>query len=248
MVSLGAHLRFWSYSSSAADQYASRKRRLRRSARGSNANGDRFSGTGRGALEDYITNEKVELEREKEKNRREANRLASRFGIGLLGPGASEAELLEYARMLSEETFAQDEERRRSGSEDVSGGSLDGRSSETVTPEGSTTGPPSPALAAERGVDSDVAEAIRLSLEVNSVPGKRGQSCGIPFKYVQGRRSPSSSPPRETLASKVDNDLDFALQLSLAEEQSRKAAEAEAEMFPELSEAQPKGNGKRRAS
>ncbi|KAI9872945.1 MAG: hypothetical protein M1830_001038, partial [Pleopsidium flavum] len=76
MVSLGTHLRYWSYSSTAADQYKSSKRRLRRSQRGSNNSGERFSGTGRGALKDYIANEKYELEKEKENRQKDADRLA----------------------------------------------------------------------------------------------------------------------------------------------------------------------------
>ena len=60
MVSLGTHLRYWSYSSTSADAYKSTKRRQlnRRSERGSNgaANDQKFSHTGRGALKDYISN------------------------------------------------------------------------------------------------------------------------------------------------------------------------------------------------
>ena len=183
VVSLGTHLRYWSYSSSAADPHSSRKRRLRRSDRGGNGIGEKVTGTGRGTLSDYITNETVELQREKETRQREANRLASRFGIGLLGHGASEEDVLEYARMLSQETFAQDEERRRSESDEISSQSLDGRDDE--------------ANLDERGVADDMdvatAEAIRLSLEEVSLAEGDAKS-GIPFKYVRGRQSPSSSP------------------------------------------------------
>ncbi|KAL8685634.1 MAG: hypothetical protein Q9218_007638, partial [Villophora microphyllina] len=94
MVSLGTHLRYWSYSSSAADQYKSSKRRLRRSERGSNQAADRFTGTGRGALKDYIANEKAELEQEKKRKRKEEERLKGRFGLDLLGPGATEDEVI----------------------------------------------------------------------------------------------------------------------------------------------------------
>ena len=93
-VSLGNQIRFWSYSSSAADQFKSSKRRLRRSERGSNNGGDRFSGTGRANLKDYIANEKFELEREQEERRRREERLAGRFGVDLLN---NEEEALAYA-------------------------------------------------------------------------------------------------------------------------------------------------------
>lgn len=264
MVSLGTQLRYWSYSASAADQYASRKRRLRRSERGSNSHGDRFSGTGRGALQEYIVNETVEHEEEKKSRREEMNYLAGRFGVGLLGRGESEEEILAYARMLSEETFAEDE-RRRSESDN----SVSGCSSETVTPEGSVVvgGISSPLLAPrkEEDMDDDLARAIRLSLleaggDDRQLPHETdGRGLGdISVKYVKSKRSTSSSPPRVATSSKAmgasDTDLDFALQLSLAEQRSRSEIEREdEEAFPSLrksSSTSPKGKGKgtRRAS
>ncbi|KAH0547673.1 hypothetical protein FGG08_000162 [Glutinoglossum americanum] len=269
MVSLGTHLRYWSYSSSAADQYTSRKRRLRRGERGINSSGERFSGTGRGALADYIENEKLELAREKEYRRKEKERLAGRFGVGLLG---SEEEILAYARMLSEETFRADEERKRNDAEGLSdekAGSSDGEvwSSETVTPEGSAAGwssvpgrrSPAPA-STEDETDPDIAEAIRLSLLPNK-PGQGGSSSSgptppnnapldaFPIKYV-AQRSPSSSPPRGFQAAAIkrasDLDLEHALRLSLAE------GVEQVEEFPALGKGgeggSPGGKGKRRVS
>ena len=230
MVSLGSHLRYWSYSSQAVDQYKGNKRRLRRSERGSNQGGDRFSGTGRGALKDYIANEKLELEREKRNKHEEEKRLAGRFGVDLLGPGASEDEILAYATMLSEEAARSDELRRKSAS--------DGESSETITEE-AVASPVSPATQDE--TDDDMAEAIRLSLQENSnaspyAIGNAGAS-EIAVKYAKVKRnkaSPSGSPsrssglsvsPKESIVSNVPatelDDLEFALQLSQAEEESR---------------------------
>jgi F-box-like len=273
VVSLGAHLRYWSYSSSAADQYTRRKRRLRRSERGSN-NSDRFSGTGRGALAEYIENEKLELVREKEYRKKERERLAGRFGVGLLD---SEEEVLAYARMLSEETFRADEERKRSeveGQNDEIAGSSDGDvwSSETATPEGSAVGwssalgassPVAAATSTQTEMDLDMAEAIRLSLlnepshgsssdNALAFPPKNTSLDTFPIRYVT-RRSPSSSPSRGTKAAVVavagagDLDLEHALRLSLMES-------GEKEEFPVLGKdgnpagAGEKGKGKRRVS
>ena len=228
MVSLGSHLRYWSYSSQAADQYKGNKRRLRRSERGSNQGGDKFSGTGRGGLKDYIANEKLELEREKRIKRKEEERLSGRYGVDLLGPGATEDEILAYATMLSEEAAQSDELRRKSASDDSS--------SETTTEEAVA----SPlASSPQDELDSDLAEAIRLSLEDSN--GYRATSLGhgdasastFSVKYAK-KRSPSSSPPRRgtptpsprtrgksnTAIAELD-DLEFALQLSQAEEESR---------------------------
>ena len=229
MVSLGSHLRYWSYSSQAADQYKGNKRRLRRSERGSNQGGDPFSGTGRGALKDYIATEKLELEREKRNKREVEKRLAGRFGTDLLGPGASEDEIMAYAAMLSEEAAQNDELKRKSASD---GG--DGESSDTITEEAMA----SPiSLAAQDDIDDDMAEAIRLSLQESSnmssyAMSSRGAS-EIPVKYAKVKRNKASlpgSPPRFSAfsaSSNVDNvpnvvtaeleDLEFALQLSQAE-------------------------------
>ena len=242
MVSLGSHLRYWSHSSQAADQYKSSKRRLRRSERGNNR-GDRFVSTGRGALQDYIANEKLELEHEKASRRKEQARLAGRFGTDLLGPGATDDEIMAYATMLSEEAASEDQTRRESSS----------ASSETATKPGS-----SPVMVAptDEEEDDDLAAALRLSLEEGasspySVSGSV-QEASFPVRYMKSRRSPSRSPPIPAGSStKAEaDDLDFALQLSLAEEQS--LAEASSEEYPPLrrgdSNSTGSGKGKRRSS
>ena len=228
MVTLGSHLRYWSYSSTAADQYRGGKRRLRRSERGSNQSGDRFSGTGRGALKEYIANEKSELEREKRNRRKEEERMAGRFGIDLLGPGASEDEILAYATMLSEEAAQSDEARRKSASE----GST---SSETIMEE-AVVSPLSSATQPDDDYDDIVAETIRLSL-ADQQPTSLATvgSPDIQIRYAKKKRSPGPSPTLGMAASSRsgaglhaptssavhDDELEFAMQLSLAEEKSR---------------------------
>lgn len=232
MVSLGSHLRYWSYSSLAADRYKGNKRRLRRSERGSNQGGDRFSGTGRGALKEYIANEKFELEREKSNKRKEKERLAGRFGVDLLGPGASESEILAYATMLSEEAARSDELRRKSTS--------DASSSDTITEEAVAS--PESSDQGDDNADDEMAEAIRLSLQENSHYGAAYSevlatgSPSFPIKYAKKKSLPSSSPrtpaatasnskrlPSDTdgIPSGAAGDLEYVLQLSLAEEESR---------------------------
>ena len=222
MVSIGTHLRYWSYSSSAADQYKSNKRRLRRSARGSNQNSDHFSGTGRGALKEYIANEQAELDADKKKRRKEEQRLAGRFGVDLLGPGATEDDILAYATLLSEEAAANDEIRRKSTSDSESVATI---VEEKSVAEFATSAALQPD---DEEDDENIKEAIRLSLQ-----GTTGSYAHVtvdqdysPFsiRYTKSKRSPSASPPTKTShksAAKVD-DLEFALRLSLAEEQSRR--------------------------
>lgn len=218
-VSLGNQIRYWSYSSSAADQYKSSKRRLRRAERGSNGGGERVSAAGRVNLKDYIANEKHELERDKHERRRQADRLAGRFGVDLLD---DEDEALAYAALLSQESL-EAEEKRRQESEKSSA-----FSSTTITPE--------PSLAADHDIDADIAEAIRLSLQESSILDSPTAGFDIPIKYAKGYGSPAKAKGKvnaESSNEKELSDLEFALQLSLAEEQSRK--EAELDDFPALS-------------
>jgi hypothetical protein len=279
MVSLGTHLRYWAYSSSGADQYQSKKRRVRRSIdRGSHGGPDRFTNTGRGALMDYIATEQEELKHEKARRSREEARLQARFGVGL--GGLSEDEALKYAEMISAEAFQKEEELRSSDAGYVADGGDSSAAqsgwstSQTVTPEGSVQGksfssPPT----TDDHFDQDLEEAIRLSLMDGVDSGGRSpreKSSGaydIPIKYKtkKGRRSASSSPSTSQASksraqmkasgasSKNDvaaDDLDFALQLSLAEERSRmerNVAEEAEDQFPIL-EAPVVGKGKGRAN
>ena len=255
MVSLGTHLRYWSYSSSAADQYKSGKRKLRRrSERGSNAaaNEQRFTHTGRGVLKDYVANEKQELEREKVARRKEYERMSGRFGTDLLGPGASEEDMLAYATMLSEESYTSDEVKRRG-----SGGSnnaLSSASTDTVHDGGvslveeAATSPLSVPADDNHILDPDAAEAIRLSLMDHQHTHSPSSTAEVPVHYSKKALSPprassdasgSSSHHRSpTTIVEEDDDLDFALQLSLAEEQSRQDADLsdleKKEEFPTL--------------
>lgn len=255
IVSLGTHLRYWAYSSSAADQYKSNKRRLRRSVRGNNGSpeGQRFSSSGRGALRDHIADEKSEMERRKVADERERRLLSGRFGIDLLGPDATEEELLAYAQMLSEESYTSDERKRRESS----------TSSSTVGPNDSSFPPrdfsssSSPSLdTVDEELDPDIAEALRLSLlDNNAGPFDTSAFDSIPIKYATGSKENENLPssPKHAAAGSSNqqemDDLEFALQLSLAEEQSREEAITSGhEDFPVLStpSSSSKGKGKGR--
>lgn len=203
MVSLGSHLRYWSYSSATADPYKGGKRRLRRSQRGSNQSSDRFSGTGRGALKEYIANEKLELDREKKQKRKEDERLAGRFGLDLLGPGASEEELLAYATLLSQESAQSDELQRKKSTS----------SSETITEE--TEAEVSSIHTTEEEVDDELAEAIRLSLQHPSA-NPEANSSDFRIQYAR-QKTPASPPPGEV---DIEDDLEFAINLSVATHES----------------------------
>ncbi|KAH8697880.1 F-box and WD domain protein [Talaromyces proteolyticus] len=269
VMSLGTHVRYWSYSSSAADEYKSNKRRLRRSHRGSLASGDgqRFTSTGRGALKDFIEDEQQEMKLQVVEDRKQRERLSNRFGTDILGPGATEEELMAYAQMLSEESWNSDVVKRRESESSTVASSV---SSDTIAPQDSSfpsrdfSSSSSPVLeTVEEELAPDIAEAIRLSLldETSSSSDYHpAPSNSIPIKYAKGAKvdkhefkSPDFSPPAaERSSQKEMDDLEFAIQLSLAEEQSREqAAVQQEEEFPALISssygALNKGKGKARA-
>ena len=231
MVSLGSYVRYWSYSSAAADAYKCRKRGQlrRRSERGSNATpaGQKVSATGRGLINSYISNERVEMEREKVANQKEKERLIGRFGTNLLGEDASEEEMLAYATMLSEEAFSSEEQKRNENDSSSIAA--------PAVPQNQTT------------IDADLEEAIQLGLleseQVSSSPA--ADESHIPIRYARSSKHGTQSKSAQAGVSKAYgaaqevDDLDFALQLSLAEEQSRQIMDEE---FPALSPASNDGS------
>lgn len=192
MVSLGSHLRYWSYSSVNADQYRSNKRRIRYAERRTNSAGDRFSGAGRSTLKEYIANEKSDLEQEKKSKRKEADRIAGRFGLNLLGSDATEDEVLAYATLLSEEAAASDEQRRKSSSAN----SDDAVNRRALTMEIDKT---LMDTSIEHEDDADMATAIQLSLQdCQTDPAAEFQGVAIhgtsppefTIRYTKARKSP----------------------------------------------------------
>lgn len=231
MVTLGTHLRYWSFSAGAADAYKSRKRGQlrRRSDRGSHATPEqKYHYTGRGVIRDIIADERLELEHEKSVKRKTQERLTNRFGTNLLGEGASEAEMLAYATMLSEESYASDEVKRH------------------------TSPPVAAASVGQSATDADLEEAIRLSLLDTEIATESPQATdfSIPIRYgkknKQGAYKEDASPSQPG-RSTSDDDLEFALQLSMAEEESKKFSD---DQFPALlksaSSSSGEGKGKSR--
>ena len=243
MVSLGGHLRYWSYSSQSADQYKSSKRRLRRSERGSNHSGERLSYTGRGNARSHIAHEQLELEKEDADRKKEESRLAARFGTGLLGPGATEDEVMAYAAMLSEEAAKADEAKRGIAVEQ-SPKLLDiAHSSHNTMPNAED--------------DADLAAAIQASLNqgdsLSDEPSATASSQGFTVRYVKNQRAHSPPVPGSSTQPEMD-DLEFALQLSIAEEASRLTADTEdfpaltsINMSPEAGNGNGKGKERRRS-
>ncbi|KAJ5919370.1 hypothetical protein N7466_010313 [Penicillium verhagenii] len=268
MVSLGTHLRYWSYSSSGADQYKGTKRQLRRGLRGSNEanSGQRFTSSGRGAINDFIEDERIEIKRQEIEDAREQAHLSARFGVDLLGPDIDEEQLLLYAQLLSQEAHSGAEADTQKRDDTAIASSLGTSYSDPAGPsscgfdELSSSSSPYQNAVDDDAVDDDLAEAIRLSLLEEKAADPYPSvdlTPSIPIKYAKGvrRRSLSPSPSMtgpESSQQKEMDDLEFAIQLSLAEDQSRDVQEWEE--FPALasghlssSQSSGKGKGKARA-
>ncbi|PYH48316.1 F-box and WD domain protein [Aspergillus saccharolyticus JOP 1030-1] len=250
MVALGTHLRYWSYSSSGADQYKTSKRRLRRGPRGSNVaadGGQRFSNSGRGALNEYIQDERVEMERQRIADEKQRAHLSQRFGVDLLGPDISEDQMLAYAQLLSEESFSSEAFKRGDvavPAEFATASSAMSTSSDTIGFNESSLAPDELSSASSpyddpldnANLDPDIAEAIRLSLLDQPPKPDLG-----PPAFDSGPHSTSSSPqastspvPESSRQQEID-DLEFAIQLSLAEAESQQS-QSRPDEFPALAQ------------
>ncbi|KAJ2997163.1 hypothetical protein NUW58_g739 [Xylaria curta] len=215
IVAFGTFVRYWAYSSS--NQAAGRKRRLRHSDVHGRLTGRRHGGGVKG----YIAAEAEELRDEQRHKAREQARLRSRFGVGI--NNLSEEEALQYAEMMSQESFFLDEQRRISASDTGSAADLDTTSTtgsvDTITPDPSVTdtSPPTGNTSAavetmsENEYELQIQTAIRLSLleGVNDLGrSPKGHSSGefdgpIFFKEKRGKRSSSSSVSRSPSSSRT---------------------------------------------
>ena len=256
MVSLGTHLRYWSFSSSVLDSYKGNKRRSRRSERGSNSHGgERLSGTIRNSnLKGYIAHERAAVEHEDRRQRKEKAHLSNRFGLGMLG---SEEEALAYAKLLSEESLATEDGLRRSSAASTPAARSNVKTSAVGTHEAS------PQIKPQVEFDAEIAQAIQRSLDEDvtssdeplygSLPSSPNPyDVSIRFTAKRGSRSPRSAaggspdPAPAAAASPHQDqeakDLQFALELSLAEKESTRGGN-----FPPLSGAVGGHKGKGRA-
>jgi hypothetical protein len=133
MLACGTCVRFWSYSST--KQPPGRKRRLRHS----DIHGRLASRRNNSTVSSYIAAEEAEMRHEEEHRAREIERLRKRFGVGLAE--LTEEEALQYAQMISEESFAMDELRRSSASDATETASSTGSATAgTATTEASLSG------------------------------------------------------------------------------------------------------------
>jgi hypothetical protein len=243
ILAFGTFVRFWSYSS--AHHAPGRKRRLRHS----DIHGRLASRRHNGTVSSYIAAEEAELRHEQEHHAREVERLRKRFGLGL--GELTEEEAIQYAQMISQEAFLQDEQRRFSGASDVGdSGSSSCSAADTVTPEPSFSGSIASTAAGPSGsglsvpleesqglagddvddFEAQVQRAIRLSL-LESGGGDEGPSPSITVGESAAGAGVASFPDKPlgypaaagdgVNGMDTDEDLALALRLSLEEEEAR---------------------------
>ncbi|RGP65042.1 hypothetical protein FLONG3_9377 [Fusarium longipes] len=247
VVSFGAFVRYWAYSS--ASHASGRKRRLRHS----DVHGRLASRRQGGTVTGFIAAEEAEIKHENELKAKEQTRLRNRFGVGTLGD-LTEEEALRYAQMVSEEAFLFEEQRRTSDS--AADASLDtastfsGTTIDTVTPEPSVTDMITPPSAStdhigrtpvEDDYEQQIQQAIRLSLmegvNENGPSPHAAELSDYEFSLTykpksnkkakaSGNVSPGASKAGSSgLAEPRDYDLELALKLSM-EDQGLSSTEA----------------------
>ncbi|CAH0001436.1 unnamed protein product [Clonostachys byssicola] len=237
IVSFGAFMRYWAYSSNG--HFAHRKRRHRHS----DIHGRIASRRQGGTSSRYIAAEEAELRIEDAERAKEKARLRNRFGVGALGD-LTEEEALLYAQLISEEAFHQEEQMRASDSAaDTSvdtASSFSGTTTDTATPEPSIAGPSQSGngrINEDDEYEQQIQQAMRLSLLESgndTADSPRGNSAGdfefaIKYKPKNGKKSKASGSgfPSSTqspangfvldgASTNQDEDADLAIALSLS--------------------------------
>ncbi|KAI0132239.1 F-box domain-containing protein [Xylariales sp. AK1849] len=277
LVSFGTFMRYWAYSSTG--QPAGRKRRLRHADGHGHSDSRRHGGGVKGYIAAEAEELRIEQQHKAREQARLRSRFGVGLGDLTEEEALRYAEMVSQESFLLDEqrrTSASD----TGSAADLDTTSTSGRSMDTVTPDPSVTGLSPPAASSSANIhatddESDyelqIQRALRLSLleGVNDAgQSPRGNSSGdyefpVTYKEKRGKRTPSSPSSSHTpmvqraessslMASPgTDEDLRLALELSLAEEESRRSSLAglgiQDDDFPALGGSSI-GKGKGRAS
>ncbi|KAI1852503.1 hypothetical protein JX266_002681 [Neoarthrinium moseri] len=275
IVCFGAFVRYWAYSSTG--QPAGRKRRLRHSDVHNRSEGRRFGGGVKGYI--AAETEELRLEQEHKAREQTRLRARFGVGLADLTEEEAlrYAEMVSQESFLLDEQRRTSASDTGSAFDTTS---TSGRSLDTVTPDPSVSGvtPPAASTSAaahapddESDYELQIQQALRLSLlegvnDAGQSPREHSsESYEFPVMYKEkrGKRSPSTPSSSQTPVVQragssgaaaeghdMDDDLRLALELSLAEEESRKLSQASASVggndFPALAPV-GKGKGKERA-
>lgn len=202
VVALGTFIRYWCFSSSSDSDKKRRKPGPRSRASGAPLRG-------RGAINAVIESESKYHLKLKEQEYKEKEEFKSRYGVTSGREALSEQEMIEYATMISRETFELE-----SGGSVVSRGES-GNSSRTVTPDGvpsvSSYCTADEYKGSAEGIngeeDLELAEALRLSLlgaggDDSSKPHQTGEVWeDADYLYSDFGSTRYNSPPRYVAAS-----------------------------------------------
>ena len=256
VATIDTWVKYWSYSSSSAaeDLTRSQKRKMKR---GNGSKNPLLSGSGdadlgwsgsasnrRTNLKGYVSQElrnRTLDEAERRRESREDRRFAGRFGTELLGANASEADMIAYAKLLSQE---EDEKRLRSTveanvklSRDASVDDIEAHMAALsekdaanwkfaswkqrfeMLPEGGVALPreyieSDSQVATPTAEDPDLKRAVDLSLEEERRHSESQASVGLPDLPAQGSSKTANSTDLVN-----DPDLAEAIALSLSQDE-----------------------------
>ncbi|KAI1386483.1 uncharacterized protein F4822DRAFT_410231 [Hypoxylon trugodes] len=253
IVSFGTLVRYWSYSSS--DHATGRKRRSRHSEIHGRRSSRRHGGGVQGYIDDEAEELRNEQQHKAREQARLRSRFGVGLGELTEEEAIRYAEMISQESFLVDEqrrTSASDTGSAADFDTTCSSGSTVTPDPSVTGPSPLATSSSAPNEAAdESDYELQIQAAIRLSLlesgnDAGGSPGASGSGeydIPITIKEKKSKRSDTSSPssshtpivkraesPPKSVAtgskSVADDDLEFALQLSLAEEESRKASMA----------------------
>jgi len=184
VVALGTFIRYWSFSGYTGSNLNKKRKKIGAGRRG-NATPSRV----KIQLKADIHSDEIALRKEQERQRKEAEELEKRYGIGSGRTALSEEEMLAYARMISQESYEME-----SSSRSEVASSLSGRSADAATPDG--LGRINRA-AVDPG-DVDLERALRLSLQDVEVNEMCDQGDDI-WEHASELLAMEAGPSRYTL-------------------------------------------------
>lgn len=273
VVCFGTFVRYWAYSSTG--QPSGRKRRLRHSdVHGRTDSSRRFSGGVKGYI--AAEAEELRLDQQHKAREHARMRARFGVGLADLNEeeAIQYAEMMSQEAFLFDEQRRTSASETGSAFDTTS---TSGRSFDTITPDPSVTGlspPAAPSSVPLQATDDEsdyelqIQQALRLSLleGVNDAgQSPKGNSSGdydfpVAYKEKRGKRTPSTPSASHTpvlhhtgstsaLATSpdMDDDLRLALELSLAEEESRKVFQASLGVDDEFPALGGVGKGKGKA-
>lgn len=209
-VALGTLIRYWCFSSTSSEP----DKKRRKPGPKTRASGATLRG--RGAIKEVINSEAKYLLKLKEKERKEKEELKNRYGVASGREALSEAEMVEYAMMISREAFELESGGSVASWEDAANRAVTPEEAPSVSSYGTADEYKSPIEEANYEGDLELAEALRLSLleaggDGGDDSGKSHQTEELwedaDYLYSDFGLAQHNSPPRYATASSSSSSM-----------------------------------------